>query len=148
MAIKSFDTLIKLHKRRIDIIRREVRTLEEQRAQLVALSTALYEELAKEVELSTSDARMAGFFGAYSERVRKRQEAIALEIIRIDAAIEAKAAAIREEFAEQKKYEIAKQNALLRQAVKERTLAQSRFDEIANQQYMKQQESILEEQNV
>lgn len=141
MAIKSFNTLIKLHKRRVDIIRREMRALEEQRLQLLALSTSLREEYEREVGIASSDAKMAAFFGAYAVRVQKRQESIALEVKKLDAAIEKKAESIREEFAEQKKYEIARTHAVRKQAELEKHRQQSRYDEVASQQYMKLQEN-------
>ena len=141
MAIKSFNTLIKLHKRRVDVIRREMRTLEEQRTQLLALSLTLRAEYAREVEISSSDAKMAGFFGAYAMRVQKRQEAIAQEVKKLDVTIEEKAELIRAEFAEQKKFEIAKTHALKKLADQEKYRQQSRFDEVASQQYMKLKET-------
>lgn len=141
MALKSFNTLIKLHKRRVDLLRRELQTLEEQRQQLVALSHALREEYAREMQISSADAKMAGFFGAYSAHVQKRQESIAKETVIVENAIDAKTEAIRAEFAEQKKYEIARTHELKRLAEKERNREQGRFDEIGNQQYMKLQEN-------
>lgn len=140
MAVKTFNTLIKLHKRRVDVMRREMLAFEEERNQLLVLSKTLHEEYAREVEVSTADARMAGFFGAYSLRVQKRQASIAEEVARLDKAIEAKAEAIRAEFAEQKKFEIAKGHAQKRIAEQEKHKLQSRFDEIGSQQYQKLQE--------
>lgn len=145
MAIKSFNTLIKLHKRRVDIIRREMLALEEQRTQLLQLSRTLQAEYAHEVGIASSDAHIAGFFGAYAQRVQKKLEAIANEVLQLDAAIEAKGEAIRTEFAEQKKYEIAKAAEMKRLAEKEHTRQQARFDEIGAQQYMKQQELLVKE---
>lgn len=140
MAIKSFNTLIKLHKRRVDIIRREIIALEEQRNQLILLAQRLRDEYAREVEISTTDVKMAGFFGAYAQRVQQRQEKIAEEVIRLDAAILAKTEAIRAEFAEQKKFEIAKAHEMKRLAQVEKNRQQSRYDEIGNQQFQKLKE--------
>lgn len=141
MALKTFNTLIKLHKRRVDVIRREMIALEEQRNQLLALAQALREEYAREVEISTADAKMAGFFGNYSVRVQKRQESIASEVAKLDKAIDEKTEAIRAEFAEQKKYEIARGHELKKMAEQEKHRQQSRFDEVASQQYMKLKDS-------
>jgi hypothetical protein len=135
--MKPLTTLIKLHKRRVDIIRREMVVIEEERKQLLAVAEKLREEHAREMELSTADAKMAGFFGAYSKRNRERQEKIALEVKRLDAAIEQKAEAIREEFSEQKKYEIAREHAQKRLAAVARARQQQRFDEIGTQQFLK-----------
>ena len=141
MAIKTFNTLIKLHKRRVDIIRREMRALEEQRQQLLSLSASLHAEYEHEVSIASNDAKMAGFFGAYAMRVQKRQETIAQEVKKLDDTIEQKAESIRTEFAEQKKYEIARTHAVKKQAELEKHRQQSRYDEVASQQYMKLQEN-------
>lgn len=140
MAVKTFNTLIRLHKRRIDLLRREMRALEEERNQLLGLSRALEEEFAREIALSAEDVRLSGFFGAYALRVRKRQEDIARETTRLAAAIEEKAEAIRSEFAEQKKFEIARTHTLHQAEMKEKQRQQVRFDEIGNQQYLKMKE--------
>lgn len=137
MAIKAMGTLIKLHKRRVDVLRREMVALEEERRQLLALSQRLREEHAREMQVASEDPKIAGFFGAYSARIRQRQENIALEVKRVDTAIEEKAAAIREEFSEQKKYEIAQEHAKKKLAEKARIAVQQRLDEVATQQYLK-----------
>jgi len=141
MAIKAMNTLIKLHKRRVDVLRREMLAIEEQRTQLLELSKRLSEEHAREMRLASQEPKMAGFFGAYSTRVKERQENIKVEVKRLDASIAEKAEAIREEFSEQKKYEIAREHAKKRMAEKARTLQQQRFDEIGTQQYVKLKEN-------
>ena len=140
MAVKSLDTLIRLHKRRIDVLRSELRAVEEERTQLISLSHRLQMEFNREVEISASDGQVAGFFGAYASRVRKRQKDIAAEVLRLDGVIEAKTESIRLEFAEQKKFEIAKATALQKEITKEKQRHQVTLDEIGNQQFVKLQE--------
>ena len=141
MAIKAMNTLVKLHKRRVDVMRREMVTIEEERKQLLQLSERLAQEHAREMRLATEEPKMAGFFGAYSARIKERQESIRQEVKRLDAAIEEKANAIREEFSEQKKYEIAREHAKKRLAEEARARVQQRFDEIGAQQYLKMKEN-------
>jgi len=143
MAIKTLNTLIKLHKRRVDIIRREMVTLEEERNQLQIVAEKLAAELAEEMRLAAEDAKVAGFFGAYSKRVKERQEIIVQEMKRLDEAIALKVEAIREEFAEQKKYEIAHENAEKRLLKEAQRRQQQRFDEIGTQQYLKTKEHTV-----
>ncbi len=135
MALKSLTTLIKLHKRRVDTIRREMLALEEERRQLMALAERLHAEHEAEMRLVGEDPKISGFFGAYSKRVKERQASIAQETERLSGAIEEKAEAIREEFSEQKKYEIARDNIKKRMAEEARHRQQQRFDEIGSQQY-------------
>jgi ribosomal protein S8E len=59
------------------------------------------------------------------------------EVKRIDTAIAAKAEAIRSEFSEQKKYEVAREHANKRLAEEAQRRVQQRFDEIGAQQYQK-----------
>ena len=143
MAIKTLSTLIKLHKRRVDIIRREMIPLEEERRQLLIAVEKLHAEHEREMRLAAEDAKIAGFFGAYSKRVKQRQEVIAREITRLDAAIEVKVNAIREEFSEQKKYEIAREQEKKRNLQEAQRRQQQRFDEIGAQQYLRARDNSL-----
>ncbi len=143
MALKSLNTLVKLHKRRVDVMRREMIALEEERKQLIEVSTKLSAEHAREMLLAAEEPKMAGFFGAYSARVKERQEKIAIEVKRLDGSIEEKAEAIREEFSEQKKYEIAREHVKKRLDEQTKTRLQQRFDEIGNQQYLKLKDSTV-----
>jgi len=143
MAIKAMNTLIKLHKRRVDVMRREMIAIEEERKQLLQLSERLREEHAREARLATEEPKMAGFFGAYSARMKQRQEGIKQEVKQLDAKIAEKAEAIREEFSEQKKYEIAREHAKKRLAEQARIRLQERFDEIGAQQYLRQKDNPI-----
>jgi hypothetical protein len=143
MALKTFNTLIKLHKRKVEVIRREMIALEEERRQLLELRDQLDREHAREMSLAASEPKISGFFGAYSQRIRRRKAAIAEEIKRLDTAIEAKTEAIREEFSEQKKYEVAREHVRKRDAEEAHRRQQQRFDEIGSQQYRRGQEDTL-----
>lgn len=143
MAVKALDTLIRLHKRRADALQKELRRLEDERQQLVNLSQKMQEEYLREIELAAQDAHISAFFGAYSQRIHKRQQDIAKEVLRLDKFIEAKAEAIRDEYAEQKKYEIARAHMMGLIASKERQRDQTILNEIGSQQYLKLQENVL-----
>jgi hypothetical protein len=138
MALKTMNTLIKLHKRRVEVMRREMVTLEEERRQLQELSARLKEEHAREMRLSAEDPKVGAFFGAYSKRMKERQEGVIKEITRLNGEIDAKTDAIREEFSEQKKYEIAREHAKKRLSDEARLRVQQRFDEIGAQQHLKE----------
>ena len=141
MALKTLHTLIKLHKRRVDVLRREMIAFEEERRQLLELASNLRAEHASEMRIAAAEPKVGGFFGAYSRRIKKKQETIAQEVKRLDGAIEAKIEAIRTEFSEQKKYEVAREHAKKRLAEEARHRTQQRFDEIGAQQYRKARET-------
>ncbi len=143
MAVKTLDTLIRLHKQRVDIMRREMVAFEEERRQLLAFAERLKREHAEEMQLMLAEVKVASFFGSYSAGVKQKLLNIDGEVKRLDAAIEEKAEAIREEFSEQKKYEITRETTLKRIEQKEKNLLQQRFDEIGSQQYHKAKENPL-----
>ncbi len=142
MAIKSFTTLIKLHKRRVDVMRREMVAMEEERKQLLELSETLRKERLQEMQLVAGEPKVGAFFGAYSARIAKKRDEIAVEVTRLEKEIEAKVAAIREEFSEQKRFEIAREHAMQKIAHKAQLSLQQRFDEIATQQYLKKESTL------
>jgi hypothetical protein len=143
MAIKPLTTLIKIHKQKTDVLRREMIVLEEELHQLQMVERKLRMEHEQEAQLVMKDPLFLGFFGAYSAYVKKRLQAIAKEMERLQNAIEEKRDEISAEFSEQKKYEIARDHISKRIMEEERRRAQQKYDEVATQQYMRLQESSL-----
>lgn len=136
MSSKTLSTLIKVHKQQTDMLRREMVQLETELHQLEKASEQLQYEHEQEMRMVIRAPEFSGFFGAYSAHVQQRQKAIVEEVRRLNEAIEEKRVAIAEEFSEQKKYEIAQENMKKRQQEEEKHRQQSRFDEVANQQYL------------
>ena len=132
--MKGIDTLIKLHKRELDELRRRIGVFENQKQQLVNLSHKLAEELKKEIEEAGKRPEMGQFFGGFAKRIKTRQENIATEIAALDKKIDALTDEAREAFGELKKFELAKANAEKRaakEAMRKETIA---LDEIASVQ--------------
>jgi len=137
MALKTLNTLIKLHKRHVDVIRREMIALEEERRLLLELTARLKEEHASEMKLASEDPKVGNFFSNYSKQIKKRLQTIAQSVAKLDKDIEAKVEAIRAEFGEQKKFEIAREHANKRLAMEALHKNQQRLDEVGAQQYQK-----------
>lgn len=137
--MKTLDTLIRLHKRTLDELRRNMGVLELQKSQLQQTIQALQKDLDTEVELAGKQPEMANFFGGFAKRIKKRQEDIRLEISVLDKKITALNNEIFEAFTELKKYEIAKENAKLRVQEVEKRKETLMLDEIAAQQYQRKQ---------
>jgi flagellar export protein FliJ len=133
--MKGLATLIKLHKRTLDELRRSMASLENQKEQLLLLSRTLQEELKKEMELAAKTPEMRGFFGDFAKRMRVRQEKIAAEIKELDKQMDKLRGEIAEAFSELKKYEIAEENARLRAAEAASRKETIELDEIAGQQH-------------
>ncbi len=139
MAIKALKTLIRLHKRELDELRRKLGALESQKTQLLQVSLRLDEELSNEQERAASMPEMAAFMGSFAKRIRERKEQIAGEVKKLEAQLETLAAEIGVKFSEMKKYEIARDNWLAREreAVEKKEAAQ--LDEVALGQFIRKE---------
>lgn len=133
--MKSLITLIKLSKRSLDALRRELVALETEKTQLEQTSQKLREDLAAEVALAARQTEMAMFFGDFAKRIRDRQEQLAAEIKKVEQKIAAKREDITAAFSELKKYEIALDNAKARARETQNRRETLQLDEIAEQQH-------------
>lgn len=132
--MKGLDTLIKLHKRTLDEIRKQIVKVENEKAQLIALSKRLSEELAQEIKTAAKQPEMGMFFGGFSKRIKNRQESIAAETAKLDQQLATLADAARAAYGEVKKFEIAKASKERREAKARDRKETARLDEIAGQQ--------------
>lgn len=135
--MKTLNTLIRLHKRSLDGLRRRMGELENQKAQLQQAIKALQKEMDTEVRLAEKQPEMANFFGEFATRIKNRQETIHQEIAAVDVKIKNLNNEIFEAFTELKKYEIAKENARLRANESEKRKETIMLDEIAAQQHLR-----------
>lgn len=137
---QGIETLIKLHKRELDTLRRELVRKEEQKESLIQLATKLHHELMRERELAAEQPTMAAYMGDYEKRIAKRQLAIAQDVIQVDGDIMQLSAAIAERFGELKKYEITRDNRIERERAAEATREQIMMDELGAQQFSRKKD--------
>ena len=133
--MKGLATLIKLHKRTLDELRRKMVSLENQKNQLRLLSARLNQELEDEMQTAGKQPEMAHFFGDFATRIKKRQEGIAKEVQSLDTQMDKLGEHIAEAYAEVKKFEIAKKNIERRAAEAVKRKETIELDEIAGQQH-------------
>lgn len=133
--MKGIDTLIKLHKRTLDELRRQIVAVESQKQQLLNLSKKLSDELADEIRVATGRLDMSQFFGGFAKRIQTRQHNIAAEVKALDKQIDTLTDSARVAFGEVKKYEIAKANAEKRKAKEAARKETAELDEIAGNQH-------------
>ena len=131
--MKGLNTLIKLHKRTLDELRRKMAALENQKIQLLQASARLDEELASEIKTASKTPELGQFFGGFSNRIKNRQLDIAREVAKLDKQIEALNSEIRDAFSELKKFEIALENAKLKLKAAQERMLTIEMDEIAQQ---------------
>jgi len=135
--MKTLNTLIRLHKRTLDELRRNMASLEGQKDKLHQSIKSLQNELEKEVKLAGLQAEMANFFGEFAKRIRGRQDMLHGEIKNIDVKIAELNKEIFAEFTELKKYEIARENLKQKMAEEEKRKETLMLDEIAAQQFQR-----------
>ncbi len=133
--MKGLLTLIKLRRRELDQLRRQMGVLQEERARHIARSLALTEQLKKEIESAANQPEMAMFFGNFSDHIAAQQDEIREEVHRVDRRIIQLTAKITEAFGDLKKFEITRDNIKAREAEEARRKEQILLDEIAAQQH-------------
>lgn len=135
--MKGLDTLIKLTKRNLDALRRQLVNLENQKEQLIQLSVKLENDLRREREIAATTMHMGKYLDDFAKKTKARQVEIAKEVIKLDGEIFQVTAAITEAFGELKKYEIAKENEKARQAEKQKRVETAMLDEMGLQQFVR-----------
>jgi flagellar protein FliJ len=138
--MKGLATLIKLHKRALDELRRKMTSLESQKIQLQKLSGKLAEDVKTEMHLAGQQPEMGNFFGDYAKRMKMRQQEIAGEIKSLDKQMDTLGNEIAEAFTELKKFEIAQENDRRRKLEIEKQKETLAMDEIAGQQFQRRKE--------
>ena len=136
--MKTLNTLIRLHKRNLDELRRSMVALESQKDQLIQTIEASQRELEREVDLAKNTPEMSSFFGEFAKRIKNRQEKIHKEIQAIDKKITELNNKMAQGFTELKKFEIALENAKNRIKTEEIRKETLMLDEIAAQQFHNQ----------
>ena len=139
--MKGLLTLIKLHRRQLDQLRRQQAEKETQKEQLHDVLTRMIEELEHERQLAYENVEMSQFFGGYAKRIKERQEIVMKEIMKLDKEIRELALEITEKFSELKKFEIARDNRLKRMKDEAERKERIMMDDIAIQGHSRKEEN-------
>lgn len=135
--MKGLATLIRLHKRSLDELRRQMVLLENEKAQLQQAIIIMQRELEAEMSIAGDNPEMGGFFGEFAKRIKNKQDTIKQEIAKVDEKIIKLNDEIASAFAELKKFEIALENARARATAENKRRETIMLDEIAAQQHQK-----------
>ena len=141
--MKTLKTLIRLQRRTLNELRKQLGAYERQRAVLVQASIKLAQDLHNEIELATNLPEMGSFFGNFSRRIQDRQDFLSAEVKKIDIEAEKVRQQMMEAFSETKKYEIALENWTKAQAAEAGRKETIAFDDIGLQQFRKSGEEAL-----
>lgn len=130
--MKHFHTLIKLKKREVDVFRKQMNNLKDQKQFLEDLHQRMENDRLSEVELAGALTHMGVFFGDYSEAIKKKQELVQQQIRAVDKQMDIVAENMRVVFGEQKKFEIVLERKTAAAAYQQEQQEQQRMDERAS----------------
>ncbi len=133
--MKGLETLIKMQQREIDILRKQIMQLEQDRVRAHAQITQINQQITRESQANEASVGFLDMFANFLGRMEGRKVNLNRQIESIEqrrAVIENR---LREQFAELKKYEIARDNRLAEEQAALEKQMQSMLDEIAIQRY-------------
>ncbi len=129
--MKHYTTLIRLKQQELDQLQKHMGMLQQQHNDLNHRIDSLSEQLYKEISLAGHMTEMGMFFGDFSEAIGQQQEEVRVHI----RAVEAQMQGLRDKmivlFAEQKKFDLARQRRIAEHAYRQEQREQQRMDEIA-----------------
>lgn len=137
--MKSLETLIKLRKRDMDEVRQQLSMLEDERSKALAHMITIDQEVKKEVAASEAAIGWADMLADFMKRMEKRKIALMQKVLRIEARMNQLRDRLVEQFAEMKKYEIARDNRLATEQKKLEKQMQTMLDEIGGQLHQRKQ---------
>lgn len=137
--MKGVNTLIRFAKRTLDELRKKQVLLETQKAQLLEAIRKLHEDLASEQRLAQKTVEMATFYGGFAKRIKEKEAKMREEIRRLDEELARLSEEIMAAFADLKKYEIARDNAIAREKAEAARKETLMLDEIASTKFIRRQ---------
>ncbi len=133
--MKTLNTLIKYHQQQLDVLRRQMVSLESQKGQLLAMVDRIRAEMQREIELAQKTAEIGMLFGDYVKRIREREKNAHKEVKEIEKKMDVLRDDIRAAFTELKKFETARDNRKKEWRQKADRRETEQLDEIASQRF-------------
>ena len=134
--MKALKTLIRVQKNELDRIRKEMAPLETQRDGYIQRMEQLAADLEAEITAAAEMAEMRGFFGDFSDAIKKKQKETIARIERVESQIQKLNLALSNKFADMKKYEIAYERHLEREAKQRALREQIELDEVGLRKHL------------
>lgn len=128
--MKSLKTLIRLQQRELDRLRKQIAVLESHRDTMIRTIETLQDSLIQELAAANELTEMKGFFGDFSESIKKRQHAIAAKVIQLEHQIQEQMIEVTNRYSDLKKYEIAYERYLESEHQKQAKREQAELDEM------------------
>jgi len=137
--MKSIETLIKVSKQELDVKRKELKEIEEQKQKLLKWQKDMNDELRREEQFAAQNPHMSMTFDSYRQKVNQMQLNMHVALQETDNQIESISLQISALFSEVKKYEIVHQQKLTQLLKEQRKKETKALDEIALNNYLKEQ---------
>ena len=133
--MKSRDTLIKLHRFRVDEAKTKLAGLASIRADLERKSVELDVHLSEESRRATENEIGRFAYPSFARSIRERKEKLALSIAEIERSIAEARIDVQDAFRELKKFELAEEARVKRESDHLAHIEQTETDERALQRY-------------
>ena len=137
--MRGIDTLIRLHRRHLDVKRVYRTNLDAQRTGLERRVLAMQQEMADERKVAAESLEARQTLAAYAERMTHALKALAAEIIEIDIEVDRINEEIAEAFQTLKGYELTRDARLKKIADEEARRDRAELDEIGAVQHSHQE---------
>ena len=137
--MRGIDTLIRLHRRHLDVKRVYRTNLDAQRTGLEQRILAMQQEMADERKVAAESLEARQTLAAYAERMTHALKALAAEIIEIDIEVDRINEEIAEAFQTLKGYELTRDARLKKIADEEARRDRAELDEIGAVQHSRQE---------
>ena len=137
--MSGLDTLVRLHRWRVDEKKRQVADLQRLRADLEARIAGLSADMKREGELAGAVPELGPTFPAYMAGARQRQAVLRKSCAEVNAKIEAAREELNAAFRELKKTEIAVENRAKRTNMALARKVRAELDEIGADGYRRRQ---------
>jgi flagellar export protein FliJ len=129
--MRSLDTLVRLHRFRVDEIRRDLAALGKLIDDLAAKDAAIVDQVAHERRVSAGDPELARSYGAFAAHALERRRRLAVSRAEIEARVAERREQLRDAFAELKRHEKLREQRAAREAAERERKAAQLLDEIA-----------------
>ena len=134
--MKSLNTIIKLHTRELDELRKAVVQYENEKEQLITYNNRMEEALEREHLIATNNPETGTMFANYRIFIRSKQDVIVKSLKDLDKKIATLQENIAFKFGEVKKYEILLASKITQQIKQENALETKELDAIAIGNYL------------
>jgi flagellar protein FliJ len=143
--MNSLKSIIRLHKWQLDEKRRELVELQTLHEHLLGQIARLEEEMERERETARADLEASFTFANYAKAARERRHRLDQSVAQVDEQIQIATDAVAEAYQELKKYELAEEERVKREALKLKRKQDAILDETASIGFRRRQQEESEQ---